>query len=335
MKTPGRLLIVVFVLVWHSRAAQAAPQSTAPEDPQLRARAVGLIERAVQLSRPVWPMNEEFANFHIPNPEPGAAMDGSIKISVAAPSVMRWEFDYGAYHFSKVENDDEYAVVSSGARPAGLTMVLKLLPVNLVRFDQSDIIRSIADESVDGTPADCINFDTIAGNRHRSGKVCTDKAAGFLIYEKIDDAVVKQSAFFRFNNGFLPGHIERWVNGVELVAIDSRVEVRPEGFPPGYFDYPPGATISHACDSFTPAYADNTPQPLAKPNSDTGIDVTVHGVVDESGHTRDLRVLDQSYPDLAQEALKLVSTWTFRPAQCNYKPTAQQRDFVVHFQGWQ
>lgn len=327
------LPVIVFCLISHSREAQA--QSTPAEDPQLRARAVGLAEHAIQLSSPVWPMNEEFANFHIPNPEPGAATDGTIRIGVARPFLKHWEFEYGAYHFSKVVNDDEYATLSSGPRPAGLTMVLKLLPVNLVRFDQSDIIRSITDESIDGTPAYCINFDSIAGARHQSGKICIDRVSGFLIYERVDQTVIKQSAFFRFNNGFLPGHIERWVEGIKVVEIESRIEVRPQGFPPEYFDYPVGAKITHACDSFTRAYADNTPQPPAKSYSDTAVDIVVHGFVDQNGHTRDLKVLDQTYPRLAEEALRLVSTWTFRPAQCDYKPTSEQRDFVVHFQGWQ
>lgn len=324
---PGAILVFV--------ATQAAPQSAFLEDPQVRARAVGLLEHAAQLSSPVWPMNEGLGSFHITNPQPGDATDGTIKVSVATPNLRRRQYDYGDYHFIWVENGEEHATLSSGTRPAALIAVLKLLPVTLFRLDQSDIVRSIADESIDGTPASCINFDSIQGTRQQSGKLCTDNAAGFLTYARIDDVVIKQSRFFRFNNGFLPGHIERWVNGAKLVEIDNRVEVRPEGFPPDYFDYPAGATITHSCDSFTRAYAENTPQPPRRSYSDTAIDITVHGVIDKGGHTRDLRALDQIYPQLVEEALKLVSTWTFRPAQCDYQPASEERDFVVHFLGWQ
>lgn len=335
MKTPNPLLLALFALFAAHPRMQAAPQSITPEDPQLRARAVGLIEQATQLTRPVWPMNEEFATFHISNPEPGAATDGSLRIGVAKPWLMRWEYEYGTYHFIKIENGDEYASLITGTRPASLEMVLRLLPANLVRFDQTDVIQSITDEPIDGTPASCIYVESIAGTRHQSSKICTDKAVGFLIYEQIDQVVIKQSAFFRFNNAYLPGHIERWVNGVKIVEIESKVEVRPNGFPADYFNYPAGATITQACDSFVRAYAENTPQPPAKSNSDTAIDVVVHGVIDKTGHTTDLKAADQTYPYLAEEAVKLVATWTFRPAQCDYKPATEHRDFVVHFQGWQ
>jgi hypothetical protein len=274
------LSVVIAVLLIRCLAVQSAE----PEDPQVRARAISLLEHAVQLSSPVWPMNEESFTFHILNPEPGAATTGSIKIRVAAPDLKRWDYTYGAYQYSRVQDGKEFATYRTGPEPVGLTMVRKLIPVNLVRFDQSDLIRAISDQSMDGTPAICVDFDTIAGTRHQSGALCFDKAAGYLIYEKIDDVVTKQSKFYRFNNGFLPGHIERWTNGAKLVEIESKIEVRSAGFPMENFGYPVGATVTHACNSFTPAYADYTVRPVAK-----------------------------QY----------------------YQPTSQQRDFTVHFQGWQ
>ncbi len=280
-------------------------------------------------------MNEEDFSFHIVKPEPGYPADGTLKISVAKPYLKRWEYTYGVYQFSKVENGPEIATYRTGPEPASLTMVRKLLPVSLLHFDQSDIIRAITDKTVDGTRATCIDFDTITGTRHQSGTICVDQASGYLIYSKLDDVVTKQSRFYTFNNGFLPGHIERWMNDVKLFEIESKIEVRPGGFPAAAFEYPAGATITHACNSFTPAYADNNLQPVAKSYSETGIDITVRGFVDNQGHTTNLKVLDQTHPDLDAEALKLVSAWTFHPAQCNYQPTSEQRDFVVHFLGWQ
>jgi hypothetical protein len=111
----GPLVAMAFVLVMLCAPplpAGASPQAAqAPEDPQLRARAVGLLERAVRLSSPVWPMNEEFFTFHIPNPEPGAATDGSIRIGVGRPDLKRLDVVYGAYQFSQVHNGMEYATV--------------------------------------------------------------------------------------------------------------------------------------------------------------------------------------------------------------------------------
>ena len=333
MRTLNPILsVVIAVLLIRCVTAQSTAQS---EDPQLRARAVSLLEHAAQLSSPIWPMNEESFTFHILNPEPGAANYGSIKIMVARPDLKRWDYSYGAHQYSRVQDGKEFATYRTGPEPAGLTMVRKLIPVNLVRFDQSDLIRTITDQSMDGTPATCVDFETIAGTRHQSGTLCFDKAAGYLISEKIDDVVTKQSKFYRFNNGFLPGHIERWTNGTKLIEIESKIEVRPAGFPMENFEYPVGAAITHACNSFTPAYADYTIQPAAKQYSDKAIDIVVHGFVDQDGRTTNLKVLDDTHADLATEALKVVSTWTFRPAQCNCQPTGQQRDFTVHFQGWQ
>jgi hypothetical protein len=336
MRTGKQLLVVIFVhLILRFSLAADDAQSPASEDPQLRARAVGLLERAAQLSSPVWPMNEQVITFHVQNPEPGAASEGSLKIGVGRTDLKRWDYVYGAYHLSQVENGMEYATLKTGPEPADLIAVRKMLPAMVLHFDQSDLIRAITDKSVDGTPASCVDFETITGTRHQTGTVCIDQAAGYLIYSKIDDVVIKQSKFYAFSNGFLPGHLERWTAGTKLFDIDTKIVVHYGDFAPDYFDYPEGATISHACNSFTPAYADNTPQPPIKSYSDTGIDIVVHGFVDPSGHPINLKVLDATHRDLADEALRLVSTWTFRPAQCNYQPASQQRDFIVHFQGWQ
>jgi len=304
------------------------------EDPQLRAQAVGLIERANQLSSPVWPMNEEVFTFHIQNPEPGAPTDGSLKVGVGAPGLKRWEFSYGAYQLSQVRNGEEVATYTTGTEPAAVVLVRKIVPVSLVRFDQTDVIRKIEDRTMDGTAATCIDFETIAGTRHQFGTLCVDKSAGYLIYQKIDDVIIKQSNFYRFNNGFFPAHIERWTGITKLADIEGSVVVKKD-FPTHYFDYPAGAVIAHTCNSFTPAYAESTPQPTAKSLSEKGIDIVVHGVVDKNGHPAELQILDDTHHDLASEAMQIVAGWTFHSAQCGYKPTIEHRDFIVHFQGWQ
>jgi hypothetical protein len=334
MRTSKQLLLVV-TFVWLSGTAASSGHTVASDDPQLRARAVSLLEHSAQLSSPVWPMNEQFISFHILNPQPGAATDGTFKVGVGRTDLNRWEIVYGSFVLSRVQNGPELAIYQTGPEPIDFIAVRKQLPVTLYHFDQSDIIRGISDRTIDGAAATCVDFDTITGARHQSGTFCFDPAAGYLTYIKIDDVVIKQSKFYRFSNGFLPGHIERWTNEVKLFEIDFKAESRPAGFSPDYFDYPAGATITHACNSFTPAYADNTPQPPAKTFSDTGIDIVVHGFVDKTGHPMNLKVVDATHRDLADEALKLVPTWTFRPAQCNYQPATQTRDFVVHFQGWQ
>ncbi len=317
--------------------ALAAPHRqsiSTPEDPKLRATAVGLLEHADQLSSPVWPMNEQVYTFHIPNPEPGAPTDGSLKLGVGAPGLIRWEQLYGSYQLSQVQNGSEVATFTTGLEPAAVVLVRKMVPVNRLHFDDSDIIRAVSDKTLDGVLATCIDFDTITGSRHINGSLCVDKSAGYLIYQRIDDVIIKQSKFFKFNNGYLPGHLERWTGDTLVAQIDAQIQVKTE-FDAHYFDYPASAKIKHLCNSFTPVFAENTPQPAAKSLSEKSTDIVVHGFVDEQGHPSGLQILDDTHHELAAEAMNIVSAWTFRAAQCDYKPTTERRDFIVHFQGWQ
>ena len=310
------------------------PDAAPAEDPLLRAEAVRLMEQAVMLTTPVWPANEEFVNFRVLHPAPGEASEGAMKIGVRTPVNKRWEFTYGAYKFISVEDGSEFATYRSEyAEPAALTSVRKLLPAFRGRFEPADIIRRIADSTVDGRPTRCIDFDTLKGDVQQSGQVCVDAQSGFLLSVRLGDETIRQSAYFRFNNASLPGHFERWMGNEELVEIDSRVVVRTE-YPPEYFDYPPDAKIANSCRSFHRAFADRVPQPEPRTQSNEAITVRLHGRVGKDGKTNSLQVLDAARPDLAEEALRIVSGWTYHPAMCEYQPATQEMDFEVRFKGW-
>ena len=310
------------------------PDATPAEDPQLRAEAVRLMERAVMLTTPVWPANEEFFNFRVLHPAAGEAAEGSIKIGVRTRVNKRWEFIYGTYKFIRVQDGSEVATYrSENAEPAALTSVRKLLPAFHGQFERADVIRRISDATVDGRPARCIDFDTLKGDQQQSGQVCVDAQSGFLLSVRQGDETIRQSAYFRFNNASLPGHIERWMGNEKLVEIDSRVVVRTE-YPPEYFDYPPDAKIGHGCREFHRAFADRTPQPEPKTQSNEAVTVRLHGRVGKDGKPAALKVLDAARPDLAEEALRVVSGWTFHPAMCEYQPATEERDFEVTFKGW-
>jgi hypothetical protein len=310
------------------------PEAAPAEDPQVRAEAVRLMERAVMLTAPVWPANEEFVNFRVLHSAAGESSEGSLKIGVRTPVNKRWEFTYGTYKFIRVQDGSELATYrSENAEPAALTSVRKLLPAFQGRFEPADLIRSIADATLDGRPARCIEFDTLKGDQQQSGQVCVDAQSGFLISVRLGDETIRQSAYFRFNNASLPGHIERWVGNEKLIEIDSRVVVRTE-YPPEYFDYPLDAKIDNRCQEFHRAFADNTPQPEAKTQSNEAITVRLHGRVGKDGKPDALKVLDAARPDLADEAVRVVSKWTFHPAMCVYRPATQEMDFEVTFKGW-
>ena len=286
------------------------------------------------LTTPVWPANEEFANFRVLQPAPGESPEGSIKISVRTPGNKRWEFTYGNYKFIRVRDGSELATYrSESTEPAALTSVRKLLPAFQGRFEAADLIRAILDTSVEGQAVRCIDFDTLKGDQQQSGQVCVDAHSGFLLSVRQGDETIRQSAYFRFNNAWLPGHIERWVSSEKLLDVDSSVVVRTD-YPPEYFDYPPDAKIGHSCTEFHRAFADNTPQPVPKTLSNEAITVYVHGRVGKDGKPAALKALDTARPDLAEEAVRVVSMWTFHPAMCVYQPATQEMDFQVTFKGW-
>ncbi len=310
------------------------PEVSPPEDPQLRAEAIRLMEKANLVSTPVWPANEEFVTFHVLAPGPGEATDGEMKISVATTMTKRWEFTYGAYKFLQVQNGREFATTrTQPGEPAALTSVRKILPVFLGEFEPSDVIRRIEDASIDGRPARCIIFETLQGDHRQPGRACVDPGQGWLLEVTQGDESIRQSGFHQFNNAYLPRHIEKWAGNRKLLEIEESVVVR-EQYPPDHFTYPEGASIRHMCTEFHRAFADHTEQPPQKTLSDELIEVRVHGLIGKDGKPYALKALDTMRPDLAQEAVRVVSAWTYHPAMCEYDPATMETDFVVHFKGW-
>ena len=60
----------------------------------------------------------------------------------------------------------------------------------------------------------------------------------------------------------------------------------------------------------------------------------LHGPVGKDGMPNSLKVLDAARPELAEEALRVVSQWSFHPAMCEYQPATQEMDLDVTFKGW-
>jgi hypothetical protein len=334
------MLRVAFCCLWlvlpacFAQTTALRPDGMPAEDPELRAEAVRLSERSVMLTTPVWPANEESFSFRVPQPAPGEASEGTIKIGVKTRVNKRWEYTYGTYKFIQVQDGAELAIYrSASTEPAALTMVRKLVPAFHGVFEPADIVRRVEDSTVDGRPARCIDFDTLKGPQQQSGQVCVDAQSGFLLSVRQGDETIRQSAYFRFNNASLPGHIERWVGNEKLLEIDSQVVVRTE-YPPDYFDYPADATIEHGCREFHRAFTDHAPQPETRTQSNEAITVRLHGRIGKDGKPNSLKVLDAVRPDLAEEALRIVSGWTFHPAMCEYQPATQDMNFEVRFKGW-
>jgi len=99
-----------------------------------------------------------------------------------------------------------------------------------------------------------------------------DAAKRVLISVRLGDETIRQSAYFRFNNASLPGHIERWVGNEKLIEIDSRVG-GPDRIPAGVFRLSAGREDRQSMPGVPSRLADNTPQPEPKAQSNEAITV--------------------------------------------------------------
>jgi hypothetical protein len=331
---PYSLVLALAAPALFAQTGTLRPEVMPAEDPQVRAEAVRLMERAVLVSTPVWPANEESFTFRILDPSLGETTTGQMNIGVARPALKRWDFTFGTYHYVQVQNGREFATVrTQESEPAALTSVRKLVPVFVGRFEQADVIRRIEDATTGDRPSRCIVFDTLKGDHQQPGRACVDAAQGWLLELTQGDETIRQSNFYRFNNGFLPGHIEKWHANRKLFEIDENIVVRTQ-YPADYFNYPENASIRHACGEFHRALAEDTEQPPQKTQSSDLIDVRVHGFVGKDGKPYGLKALDTARPDLAEEAVRIVSGWKYHPAMCEYDPATMETDFAIHFKGW-
>jgi len=142
--------------------------------------------------------------------------------------------------------------------------------------------------------------------------------------------VTKDSNFFPFGKSFLPGHLERWRGNQLLLSADETVTLKSD-YPPEYFDVPADSR-AFLCPDFRRAFEIHTPQP--KPGGSSEVtDIRLYGHIDQDGNVGGLKPIEATYPDLNEEAIRIVSKWTYAPAQCGGKPAWWQTTFTVHFRG--
>ncbi len=306
-----------------------------PEDPKIRAEAVRLLEQAVQVSTPpAWTNVEIDTRFHVGNPGPGEPSDGEHILTVGPWwKLRRHEWIYGSNHLILVRNGDLFRwLINEGQKPSFADLVENSTPIDLVRFNREDVIHSITEGANDSL---CINFDTVFGEREQPGQICVDRQKHWMISKQVGDILTLNSRFVVFNNAFVPEHVERSVGGVLQFVFEQTVTPRTD-FPPDFFAVPENATMKatdSACKEFRRSHPFDAPQPVPLSTSPTVTDVRVEGLVGTDGHISYLRAVDHIYPDLDQQAIQIVSGWTFTPASCDGKPVAWYTTFVVEFKG--
>ena len=330
-----RAWMAVFVLALaelpiYAQTAVLRAGSGPPEDPKLRAEAVRLLERANQLSTPaVWPPNEMTLRYRVGKPAAGDPYEGDYFSSFGGRGLRHQEWQYGAYQFTQIRNGTRIGFSGSGVRPGILQLLTQITPVYLVHFDGQDIIRSIT-----GPPGGtrCIQFDTVTGDQEQSNEICVDDRNGWLLSIRTGDTLTTTSSFFPFEKSFLPGHIERWKGGEMVMAVDETV-VPKSDYPPDFFSVPESST-GFICQEMRLPFPVNAPQP-PQGSSISVIDVQLQGLIASTGRvvSQSLKPVDPLHPELNEEAIKLVSTWTYTPAMCAGNPVGYGQTFTVHFKG--
>jgi hypothetical protein len=117
-----------------------------------------------------------------------------------------------------------------------------------------------------------------------------------------------------------------------MVMEVDQADVLKSDYPDGFFDVPETSN-GFICPDLRRPYAINTPQPPQQDSSIAVIDVRLQGVIMPSGRVLGLMPVDQTHPGLNEEAVKLVSTWTYTPATCSGKPVGYATMFTVHLKG--
>ena len=145
------------------------PILSLPQDVSIREEAVRLIERAHAASLPPNFPNYEYSGTFRLLDTSSSDREGSYTRVTVQGAGIREEITFGSYHVVNVFANGTLATNSTGQLvPAEINLAKHLTPINLVRFDGNDVIRAINVKQLAGRSLQCIDFDTIAGQKQRT-----------------------------------------------------------------------------------------------------------------------------------------------------------------------
>jgi Gram-negative bacterial TonB protein C-terminal len=308
------------------------PAVCLPQDVSVREEAVSLIERAHAASLPPsFPNYEYTATFRVLDTS-SAAQEGSYTRVAVQGAGIREEITFGDYHVVNVYANGTLATNrTTPLVPAEINMVKHLTPINLVRFDDKDVIRSIDAKELDGRTVRCIEFDTIAGQTDQQNELCVDAAMGTLVSEKLGDDLIENSDFFPFAGALFPAKIKYSHSGVQKLEISQSMTALTDA-PANVLAVPPDARILQRCVTYRRPIGQSMPQPQAG-NGRVSTDIFLRGMIGTDGRIHGAVVQSSDRNDLNEEALNIIHEWIFMPAECNGHPNQTEASFVLHFQG--
>ncbi len=300
------------------------------QSPQLRQEAVQLLERANEISAPArLPDLERTDTFRVLDATSGP-QQGTFSRVVVQGTGRRDEFTFGSFHVVKVWTQSGLATVRTNVLlPPPVLDMLRLTPIQRLRFDHEDVIDEIRTGEADGRAAKCIEFDTTAGDSTEHNEICVDAENGTLVTVKTGEDYVENSNFFPFAGALMPGEIRYTHAGVPKLDITQTMTVL-DNPTPNVLAAPPDAKLHSYCTTYRRAFGTYMPQP--KPGLVAGkTDVIVRGIIGPDGRVHQALVQSSDRPDLDAEALGLIQKWTFSPALCNGRPNSTPASFTLHF----
>ena len=309
------------------------PAFCSAQDADLRSRAVSLLEKAHAVSlAPNLPNLERVDTFRAFDPS-SAAKEGSFTRVVIQGVGRREEAAFGDYHVTNIWTGDTLATTRVLAvTPPEIDTVMRLTPIDLIRFDRSDVIRAISDRELDGQPVHCIAFDTIVGQSQQENEICLDTLNGTLISEKLGDEIIRNSGFFPFAGALLPSKITYSILGAGTKLEIFQTMTVLEDAAMNVLAAPPDAQTLHMCTTFRRAIGQSMPQPQPGIGA-RDYDVVVRGIIGTDGKVQSALVQSSERVDLNAEALSLIAQWTFSPALCNGRPNPNEASFLLRFHG--
>lgn len=328
----ARLFVNALLLYSFSMMASGSLRA---EDVKLRQTAMQMLERANAASTtPTRPKFEHIINFRVYASDANQAGQGQLKMIWAGPTERRNDTSFGDFHLVNIWYGDELFISGKKGEPtpAIIRRAMKFLPLHLVRFDHEDIIRSIEDGVVRGRAGRCIEFDTSFGNTVNNNEICVDKELGTMLRFRDGEETEEYSEYFQFSGAYLPGRTDIFRNGAQIIELHQTYAPLLEPVDPGIFAPPAGAEVRKKCQQTRQAFGVSMPQPKSGVG-DQVTDVVLQGVIGPDGKVYLPVIMTSDRPDLNQEALNILSRWSYTPALCDGKPNWDKGEFILHFQG--
>jgi Gram-negative bacterial TonB protein C-terminal len=327
---PLRLFLSLLILaIPFAKLARAAAR---PEDVQVRAEAVHLLEHANLVSTsPRLPNLERMDTFLAFDLAYGTREGGFTRVVIQGTG-RRDETTFGDYHAVDVWSGGRlYRTRTQPVAPPEVANMMRLAPIYLVRFDHEDVIHAIVAKEEEGRSLRCIEFDTIAGEKTDNNEICVDAASGALATFKNGNEFIENSDFFAFAGQLVPAKIRYSVGGVLKLEITQTMTELTDATP-NVLEAPPNAQVLSGCTTFRRAFGQFMPQPKSGGGGAVS-DVLLRGVIGINGKVQDAVVQSTERPDLSPEALTTIQQWQFTPALCNGNPVPVDASYVLHFQG--